>query len=248
MTSNLYDTLGISQNATTDEIRKAYKKRALQTHPDRLGPGVSDQEKRESEELFRKVNNAYEVLTDPQNRRLYDQCGVWPPPEPNIPDPGRNGSHHPPTGYPSGSRNTFDPWGHHQPFAFTDPFALFDSIFDDMFPDPHRHYRPHRHDASSFAPDLSRMMNDDFFFPRHGFGPRLSDISAFPSFYDHSSLTAAAHGRLDPGQSGNGTGGFQWYSESHHSTTVNGVTQSTHRRRDWNVGFLHSFLLMITLI
>ena len=47
---------------------------ALQTHPDRLPPNVSTAEKRAAEEQFTKVNNAYEVLNDPQNRAV---CIMW---------------------------------------------------------------------------------------------------------------------------------------------------------------------------
>src|SRR5512139_833118 len=64
-----YDILGVSKNATEDEIKKAYRQMALKYHPDR-SPGD-----REAEEKFKEAAEAYEVLKDPQKRSLYDQFG-----------------------------------------------------------------------------------------------------------------------------------------------------------------------------
>ncbi|KAG6891260.1 hypothetical protein C0995_008512 [Termitomyces sp. Mi166 len=225
MATNLYETLEISKTATPEEVRKAYKKKALETHPDRLGPGVSSADKAHHEELFRKVNNAYEVLRDPQNRRIYDQHGVWPPPEPpSMPQRSSNDGHRPHGQHHFGSRNDFyDPWGvHRPPFMFTDPFALFDSIFDDMLPPRGSHYRRHRHERPWFAEELSRLVNDDFGFPHHVFGGFMD----FP--FGRGMLPAAP-----PPSFGVNNGG-QWRAESFVSTSVNGVTQTSHRRRDWN--------------
>ena len=64
-----YEVLGISKNATEDEIKRAYKKKAIQYHPDR-NPG-----NKEAEEKFKEAAEAYEVLHDPQKRARYDQFG-----------------------------------------------------------------------------------------------------------------------------------------------------------------------------
>ncbi|RMH94051.1 MAG: J domain-containing protein [Calditrichaeota bacterium] len=64
-----YSILGVSRNATTEEIKKAYRKLAAQYHPDR-NPGD-----KEAEEKFKLINEAKEVLTDPEKRKLYDQFG-----------------------------------------------------------------------------------------------------------------------------------------------------------------------------
>jgi curved DNA-binding protein CbpA len=64
--ADYYQLLGIKQNATSTEIRTAYKKLAMLYHPDR-NPG-----NQEAEELFKLINEAYHVLADPQKRQIYD--------------------------------------------------------------------------------------------------------------------------------------------------------------------------------
>ncbi|KAF8202221.1 DnaJ-domain-containing protein [Pholiota molesta] len=69
---NLYAELGIEPNASSDDVRRAYRKRALETHPDKLDPGANDKEKEEAERQFHRVHEAFEVLTDPVKRKAYD--------------------------------------------------------------------------------------------------------------------------------------------------------------------------------
>ncbi|MGV8073580.1 MAG: molecular chaperone DnaJ [Syntrophobacteraceae bacterium] len=64
-----YEVLGVSRQSGEEEIKKSYRKLALQYHPDR-NPGNKD-----SEELFKEASEAYEVLRDPQKRRVYDTYG-----------------------------------------------------------------------------------------------------------------------------------------------------------------------------
>ena len=66
-----YEILGIKKNATLDEIKKAYRELALRYHPDR----VPHEQKKEAEEKFKEISEAYAVLSDSQKRALYDQYG-----------------------------------------------------------------------------------------------------------------------------------------------------------------------------
>lgn len=94
-----YEILGVDRNAEEDEIKKSYRKRAMQYHPDR-NPGNS-----EAEEMFKEAAEAYEVLSDPQKRDIYNRYG----------HEGLNGS-----GYRGFS-------------GFEDIFSSFGDIFGDVF-------------------------------------------------------------------------------------------------------------------
>jgi curved DNA-binding protein len=78
-----YETLGVPKTATDEEIRSAFRKLARKYHPDVA------KDKKAAEEKFKEINEAYEVLSDPEKRKKYDQLGAdWnrpggfqPPPE-----------------------------------------------------------------------------------------------------------------------------------------------------------------------
>jgi len=72
MPTNHYELLGISPSASLDKVRRAYKTKALSTHPDKLLPGASSEEKQSAEARFHAVYNAFETLIDPTSRRAYD--------------------------------------------------------------------------------------------------------------------------------------------------------------------------------
>jgi molecular chaperone DnaJ len=88
-----YETLGVDRNADTDEIRKAYRKLARKYHPD-LNPGD-----KAAEERFKKVQEAYDILSDESKKKVYDQYGFY---SDNVPpNPGAGNS-------PSSSGPNFD--------------------------------------------------------------------------------------------------------------------------------------------
>jgi molecular chaperone DnaJ len=106
--SDYYDILGVSRDANEKEIKSAFRKKAAALHPDRNKDPKAPEE-------FKKVNEAYQVLSDPEKRKMYDQYG----------SAAFNGG----GGYGGG----FDPNG--MQFDFSDLFGGgFDSIFGDANP------------------------------------------------------------------------------------------------------------------
>ena len=103
MAEDFYKTLGVDKNANAQEIKKAYRKLALQYHPDR-NPG-----NKEAEEKFKQISSAYEVLSNPEKREKYDQFGAA------AFEPGAGGM---------GSQGGFGGFG-----GFQDPFDIFREVF-----------------------------------------------------------------------------------------------------------------------
>ncbi len=67
---NYYDILGVSRDATTEEITAAFKRLVRELHPDKFN---SEEEKREAEKRFQEITRAFNILKDPEKRREYDK-------------------------------------------------------------------------------------------------------------------------------------------------------------------------------
>ncbi|OGM88720.1 hypothetical protein A2614_00660 [Candidatus Woesebacteria bacterium RIFOXYD1_FULL_40_21] len=131
--SDYYDILGISKAASADEIKKAYRKQALEWHPDR-----HRDEKEAAEKRFKEINEAYQVLSDSQKRQAYDQFGhdAFSPGGPSAS-----------SGFYAGGGGPFTQSGRYGPFTYTytttggdggnpfagmdfgDPFDIFEQFF-----------------------------------------------------------------------------------------------------------------------
>src|SRR5437016_288435 len=66
---DFYQILGVAKTSSPEELKKAYRKLALEYHPDR-------NKTKDAEDKFKEINRAYEVLSDPQKRQQYDQFGT----------------------------------------------------------------------------------------------------------------------------------------------------------------------------
>ncbi len=133
--SDYYDILGISKGVSADEIKKAYRKQALEWHPDK-----HKDNKEAAERRFKEINEAYQILSDSQKRQAYDQFGHAAF-SPGGAPAGAAGF----GGFPSGQGQTgrWGPFtytytstggspGDGSPFAgfdFGDPFEIFEQFF-----------------------------------------------------------------------------------------------------------------------
>lgn len=111
-----YEVLGVAKNATADEIKKAYRKKAIQYHPDKYAD-KPESEQKAAEEKFKEAAEAYDVLSDDKKRQLYDAYGH------NMGPQGFGGA----GGYGGG----FSGFG--GGFSMEDIFANFGDIFGDAF-------------------------------------------------------------------------------------------------------------------
>jgi len=108
-----YDVLGVGKSASADEIKRAYRKLAAKYHPDR-------NKESNAEEQFKEVGEAYEVLSDPQKRQMYDQYG-----EAGVRNGGFGGA---------GGNPMSGDWSQYsQVFDMGDMSNLFGGMFGDLF-------------------------------------------------------------------------------------------------------------------
>lgn len=117
--SDYYDILGVSRSASGDEIKKAYRKQALEWHPDR-----HKDDKETTEKRFKEINEAYQVLSDREKKSAYDQYGH----DAFTPGgmPGGFGGAGSPFTYTYTTRGGDNPFAS---FDFGDPFEIFEQFF-----------------------------------------------------------------------------------------------------------------------
>lgn len=207
--TELYSILGVSRDATDDQIKKAYRKLALKWHPDK-----NPESKEHAEKKFKEIAEAYEILSDPAKRESYDRFGMD-----GVKGPGQGGG--------GGSRG----FSHHH--HFTDPNELFrqffgsGSIFDIMeeMMGGHSH---HRRRSGQRRPEQRRdPFADPFFsgfsdpFGHHGghddgFG--MQSMQSFGSLGGFGGLGgqmfSSSMSGMGGGMGGFGGGGFRSVSQS----------------------------------
>jgi curved DNA-binding protein len=113
-----YETLGVGRNASEDEIKRAFRKLARQHHPDVA------KNKKQAEERFKEINEAYEVLGDPAKRKRYDELG---------PDWSSGAEFHPPPGWESAGAPFGGRAGEGAGFDFRFGGTGFSDFFEHLF-------------------------------------------------------------------------------------------------------------------
>ena len=129
--TDYYDILGVSKSASSDEIKKAYRKQALEWHPDKH----TGSDKEAAEKRFKEINEAYQVLSDREKKSAYDQFGHDAfTPGGSARNPfasgfgGQQGGQYGPFTYTysSSGGDGGNPFAN---FDFGDPFDIFESFF-----------------------------------------------------------------------------------------------------------------------
>lgn len=127
MAKDFYEVLGVSKNTAPDELKKAYRRLALQWHPDR-------NKDPQANERFKEINKAYEVLADPKKREMYDQYGEQAFTSQAAGGQGPFGAQtsagrYGPFTYSYTSYGDSSPFGGVDFAGFSDPFEIFEQFF-----------------------------------------------------------------------------------------------------------------------
>lgn len=160
--NDYYEILGVTRGADADAIKKAYRALALKYHPDR---NAGD---KKAEETFKRINQAYDTLSDPKKKALYDEFGEMGLREGFNPDQFRQyQSAFGGAGGPGGAVNFEDLFGRNGGGGGADYSSIFDQFFGNGFPgaahvsvDPGRSRR--RASVPRKGPDLEGEITIDF--------------------------------------------------------------------------------------
>ncbi|KFD56144.1 hypothetical protein M514_02922 [Trichuris suis] len=182
-----YEVLGITTGANDQEVKKAYRRLALRWHPDK-----NPHNKIEAEKKFKEISEAYEVLSDPNKRTLYDRYGIDGLKANGGAHGARNGHHFDEFTFRSPFDVFFEFFGHRDPFQ--DLFAGFDVFssmgfnvmndVDDFFAGPLM-----RRQSASVSPfgmmaaasSMFKSSFDDNFHTHNGQGPSYVSTTTFTS-------------------------------------------------------------------
>ncbi|KAH9968986.1 DnaJ domain-containing protein [Russula dissimulans] len=137
-----YLILNVPKDASTEDIRQAYRRESLKTHPDRLF-NVSNEEKKVATEKFQLVADAYYVLSDSQRRREYDRLSTSRSSErTNDPDASRNFFRSFASMFSSGAGNGQPGAATEQPGVRPDADRVFGDVFEDLLRPEVERYLP----------------------------------------------------------------------------------------------------------
>jgi len=143
MNADPYNVLGVPETASSSEIKKAYRKLALQYHPDKLPSGSSERNKEESGARFTAISNAYQILGDEDARKKYHRNQKFNENDMNNFN-FQNQSY---------QRPDFD-------FGFSDPFEVFSRVFGQEF--GNRHFNHRMNGNTHMNQNVRRNFDDPF--------------------------------------------------------------------------------------
>jgi curved DNA-binding protein CbpA len=185
-TKNYYEILELSKDASQNEVKKAYRRLAIQYHPDKNPENTT-----EAADKFKVIGEAYSVLSDPTQRRQYDEERLY-----------GNSSRVPTRGYDTSRFRDFHPSRDFEHFGGRDPFEIFEEFFkNDPFRDVFGRF------GDPFSDMRSSAFDEDF--GRELRGPMASGAHRSSQPFDRSSSREVAPRQSDNSlfQFRNGTGG-----------------------------------------
>ncbi len=211
-----YEVLGVSKDASESEIKKAYRKLALKYHPDKQS---TEEGRKQASEVFAKISNAYEILSDPQQRQEYDNRGRF---QNNFPSTGRG---------PASAHDAFFS-GMNQHSRFHDPFEVFNRVFREEF-GPRSGMPSNTSTMPPFGGDpfrsfMGRSMFDDPFFGGGMGNPmggqRQQQQQQSNSFFGGAGFGGDPFSMMQQSMmGGGGPGNNMSFSMSSSSTSFNGM-------------------------